>query len=304
MIDRYGKYKLDNAVCWQYKVKEEQNDYDKREFSISAEEIQSIRTSDLTFDYVGKEDISGCREITKFIERYEWLAKMPVWVTHRFTVRYKGILVGVVVMATPYTIADYLKKPEYKKTEKLIARGATNSIAPKNTASWIISNSMDWMVKNTEFRIFSAYADPEALELGTVYQSCNFYYTGQTYGGGYVYIDPDNIDGGWFGDSYFRQRSVIKKAAVRAGVPWNDSYIVENKTGSKRIINWTAMSGDIKIMVEAAVKEYQNRFTKYKTAKKHKYVYVLGKDKRETRMLRSLFEANNKLHDYPIVRGK
>ena len=37
---------------------------------------------------------------------------------------------------------------------------------------------------------------------------------------------------------------------------------------------------------------------------KHKYAYILGKDKRETNYLRKIFENNNKLYPYPKERGK
>lgn len=43
------------------------------------------------------------------------------------------------------------------------------------------------MVKNTQYRLFTAYSDTEAKELGTIYQACNFYYLGKKSGAGYQY---------------------------------------------------------------------------------------------------------------------
>lgn len=37
---------------------------------------------------------------------------------------------------------------------------------------------------------------------------------------------------------------------------------------------------------------------------KHKYAYVLGRDKRETKILRKTFEDKNKTFPYPKERGK
>ena len=52
--------------------------------------------------------------------------------------------------------------------------------------------SIKWMAKNTPFRAFTAYSDPEAKELGTIYQACNFYYIGQS-SGSQSEIRPDSI---------------------------------------------------------------------------------------------------------------
>ena len=40
------------------------------------------------------------------------------------------------------------------------------------------------MVKTTKYRIFYAYSDESAGEIGTVYQACNWYYLGKMAGGG------------------------------------------------------------------------------------------------------------------------
>ena len=37
---------------------------------------------------------------------------------------------------------------------------------------------------------------------------------------------------------------------------------------------------------------------------KHKYVYVLGRDKRETKKLRQMLERNVQIYSYPKERGK
>ena len=63
--------------------------------------------------------------------------------------------------------------------ERLISRGACISWSPKNLGSAFLMWCLRWMVKNTDYRIFTAYSDPTARELGTIYQACNFYYLGQ-----------------------------------------------------------------------------------------------------------------------------
>ena len=170
-ITRFENYNKEH--CWQYDIRLNNLEQDLIISGLSKEEAQTIKISDFNFEHVMSADKNKCAEIKQFIVRHEWLAKMPMSITHRFTARWKGVLVGVIVMATPNAFSNLLGV-EYKNNEKLIARGACISWSPTNTASWLLMQSIKWMVKNTDFRIFTAYSDPEARELGTIYQACNF----------------------------------------------------------------------------------------------------------------------------------
>lgn len=296
-MNRFVDY--DKNHCWQYEVKMQTLQEDLDTLLINPDYVQ---LGYMDFNYISADDQEGCNSIRRFIERYEWLGKLPVWVTHRFAALYGDIMVGAIVMATPNRFSGLLGK-EYKDREKLISRGATVSFAPKNTASWIIMRSIYWMVKNTDFVLFTSYADPSAKELGTVYQACNFYYLGNRFGDALSYVNRDT--GKSFGSSYFDQRSVIKKASILYGVYWKKEYVVLNEKGNKRIINWNAMSDDIKSQVKNAVSKYKSEnFDVVKALPKHKYAYVQGKTVSETRKLRKLFEANNQIYPYPKERGK
>ena len=74
--------------------------------------VKQLTPNDFSFDYVEKTYKDVCFEISKFIERHEWLGKMPIWITHRFTARLKlnNIIAGVVVLATPNTFSHLLGK--------------------------------------------------------------------------------------------------------------------------------------------------------------------------------------------------
>ena len=120
-------------------------------------------------------------------------------------------------MSTPNAFSHILGK-ENRDKEKLVARGASISWAPKNLASWLVSSSVKWMVKHTNFRIFPAYSDPEAKELGTIYQACNFHYLGQTSGTTYQYLDPKHPEKGWFSDREFRKKSKYSRYAQAIGI--------------------------------------------------------------------------------------
>jgi len=295
-----NRYDYAGFHCWQHEMKTKTLEEDVKNFGLSQFEIESLSPKDFSLSFVDKDEKEKCQEIKTFIERYEWLGKLPVWVTHRFAFHWNDILIGALILSTPNKFSNLLGE-EHKDKEKLISRGATISFAPKNTASWMIMGSINWMVHNTPFRIFTAYSDPDAKELGTVYQASNFYYLGQTYGGGYIYFDPENEKAGWVGSSYFSQRGTIKRISSEAGIIWKKDWIKKNRTEIKRKINWEAIPKDAVIEIKRIVKERKAACITKKAKPKHKYVYVLGQTKKETKKLRKLLGEKRFL--YPKERG-
>jgi hypothetical protein len=264
---------------------------DLRLSNLTDVEVKNLRCSDFSFQFESKESIF--QEVKQFIERHEWLGKISLYPTHFFTARYNGILAGVVIMDMPVCFSKLLGE-DTNKLERLISRGACVSWSPKNLASKLISFAMDWMVKNTPYRLFTAYSDTEARELGTIYQACNFYYLGKKSGTGYQF----KLESGkWVSDRYFRARSVYKRIAKQSGIIWEDEW----QSGDS--VFFDKMPSEIALKIKELSKNYQNSLEKRKVEKKHKYAYVLGINKKETKQLRKLFESRNKTYDYPKVRG-
>ena len=119
--------------------------------------------------------------------------------------------------------------------------------------SWLVSRACKWMVQNTEFRVFEAYSDPLAKELGTIYQALNWTYLGQTSGTAKVYLDPKNKDRGWFSDRDFRKKSKYKMYAEQLGIDkkkW-DSYM------GKWSPQWDKMPASTKKMIKDQEKKYK-----------------------------------------------
>ena len=294
VIERYESYNKEH--CWQYDIRLNNLEQDLFNFGIKKEEASLIKVSDFDFGYVASEEKNKCAEIKQFIERHEWLGKMPMSITHRFTARWQGVLVGVIVMATPNAFSNLLGV-EYKNKEKLIARGACISWSPINTASWLLMQSVKWMVKHTDFRIFTAYSDPEAKELGTIYQACNFYYLGQRFGS----------KRGWFGDVGFNDRSQIVRYAKQLGIEWQKEwYKFVGTRNQYRKVDWQAIPDETQKILKDERSEHKKRCKSRISAKKHKYAYILGKNKKETKQLKKLFDENNKrlnVFNYPKERG-
>jgi hypothetical protein len=305
--ERFKDYQ--GSKCWQAHISEVNLKEDLLEAGMSIEDPQKLQVSDFVFEYVDKENREVCAEIKRFIERHEWLGKMPVWITQRFTARLKKTnqLAGVIIMATPNSFS-YLLGKDNKDLEKLIARGACISWAPKNLGSWLITKSIKWMVKNTQFRVFTAYSDPEAKELGTIYQACNFFYLGQQFGAGKQYLDPDNLERGWFGSSGFSDRSQIVRYAKKLGIEFDKSwYKFVGKKKNYRKVNWKTIPEDVAKVLKKEQAEHKARCKQRPAAVKHKYAFILGATKAETKKLRRLFgECNPGMLglEYPKERGK
>jgi hypothetical protein len=164
------------------------------------------------------------------------------------------------------------------------------------------------MVKNTEFRAFSAYSDPEAKELGTIYQACNFIYLGQKFGAGSQYLDPDNPKRGWFGSSGFADRSQIVRYAKKLEIEWQPEwYKMMGKKKNYRKVNWKTIPDTIAKQLKQEREEHKARCLKRQSPTKHKYIYILGQSKKETKELIKLFnQYNSGIKDlaYPTDRGK
>ena len=243
------------------------------------EQNNFLKISDFSFNYVPDSNKDECNKIKKFIEKYEWLGKMPNRPTHRFIAKYNNEIAGVVVFATPNSFSKLLGD-NTDKLEKLISRGACASWTPKNLASSLIMWSIKWMTQNTQFRLFTAYSDPEAKELGTIYQACNFIYLGQKYGSETVYFDINKSHLGWFSNRNFHRRSMYKKTAKKLNIEITWNKVSEIPINIKNILN-------------SKIDEYQQTCIKRYSKPKHKYAYILGKDNKETKYLKKLFEEKN-----------
>ena len=79
-----------------------------------------------------------------------------------------------------------------------------------------------------QFRLFIGYSDPEAKEVGRVYQACNFMFLGHDYGTTVLYCDPERPDE-WFTDRHVRHRTAYQKYAAEAGIPWKDEWVEGNR---------------------------------------------------------------------------
>lgn len=120
----------------------------------------------------------------KIILEYEWLKTLPDYCKYFFGIFFKmenkEYLGGVVIYSTEYSANKMTTWSKYGFYDKIIllSRGVCLWWTPKNTSSYFISKTIDWIKKNTDYKIITATVDPSAGEIGTIYQSLNWYYIG------------------------------------------------------------------------------------------------------------------------------
>jgi len=81
-------------------------------------------------------------------------------------------------------------------------------------------------------------------------------------------------------------------------------YVADIFDTSSEMIQWDNIPDDIEAQLRSRSKIVQSQATRIATPAKHKYAMVLGRDNRETKHLRHLFESRNAIFPYPKQRGQ
>lgn len=281
----------DQPHCWQYDIRLRNREQDLADAGLTEDYVQELSTSDFHFTIV--EDADERRRLKEFIERHEWLGNLSQYTTHWFAAYHHDILAGVLLFNLPNAFSKMLGE-QTPELERLISRGACISWSPKNLASNFVMWSIRWMSENTQYKLFTAYSDPMAREVGTIYQACNFYYLGNKAGTSTRYINP--YTGKIVSDRFFRARSAYRKYAKELGLEWQPNWCTNTK------MLWDNIPDDYEEQLRNHSKLKQSQAQKIIVPPKHKYAMVRGANKKETSELRSLFISKNKTYPYPKDR--
>lgn len=286
--------KFHKKYCYQYQRRLDTIEEDKKNLNLTDDDIANIKLDDITFHILTTKEEK--QEATDFIKRYEWMGTVGSFPTHWFGARWNDVLVGVIIMSMPNAFSKLLGE-QTKNIERLIARGASHSIAPKNLGSKFLMWSIKWMVNNTPYRLFTCYSDPQCAELGSIYQGLNFYYLGQKSGTTTRCINPYNPEK-VISDRAFRARSFYKRYCHDLGIEIQPNWFGD------QTVHWENIPDDIEKQLREYSKEMYKNAKKIEFPNKHKYAFVIGKDKRETKALRQEFLERNKVYEYPKERAK
>lgn len=117
----------------------------------------------------------------RVISRYEWLGHMRGVVDACYGLVAPGqTILGVTVFGrTANPRSGDICGASHRDLAICLRRGACAHDAPPHAASFLISRATQLAAKERGWRIFHAYADEEAGEIGTVYQACNWLYLGK-----------------------------------------------------------------------------------------------------------------------------
>lgn len=176
--------------------------------------------------------LDGCRvekitseEARAVILKYEWLGTMGRSVATYGLRSADGDLLGAAVFGWPSAVQSRdICGVEHRARAVCLERGACVHWAPPNAASYLISQAVGQAAKDHDWRIFYAYADPEAGEIGTVYQACNWLYIGQGVGRTPGRLREDWVlpDGSALSSRSLRHRKLKRQEAI--GLGWRPVY--------------------------------------------------------------------------------
>lgn len=161
--------------AYQYKIRKEQEILERNTIPFNKNNILLKNTT------IKLIDSNIAKEI---ILKYEWLKSMPLFNKFYFGIYFSiegnDYLGGVVIYSEEYSANKATTWDKFGFTNKIIllSRGVCLWWTPKNTASYFIGKTIDWLKKNTNYKIITATVDPAAGEIGIIYQSLNWYYVG------------------------------------------------------------------------------------------------------------------------------
>ncbi len=161
-------------IAHQYKIRQQKEEEEKDSLSFDISKLSLNNTVIKEINFNTAKDI---------ILEYEWLKKMPAFSKYYlgifFIIDGKEHLGGVLVYGPEYSLnTGVWDKYGYSDKILLLSRGVCLWWTPKNTASYFITKANKWIKNNTKYRIITATVDPSAGEIGTIYQSINWYYVG------------------------------------------------------------------------------------------------------------------------------
>jgi hypothetical protein len=119
------------------------------------------------------------REAGSIIKRYEWLGTMGTGTRASYGLHLSSELLGVACFGVGGSHeARNICGWEHIEKAACLQRGACVPWAPKNAASFLIRSACRQAMKDHGWKIFFAYSDPDAGEIGTVYQAVGWHFLG------------------------------------------------------------------------------------------------------------------------------
>jgi hypothetical protein len=161
---------------------------------VHAEHANTEQLPSLSGAVVGQISVEEARSI---ILAHEWLRSMPIGLRACYGLRLRGELLGAACFAAMGGPIRNICGPRFAKKAICLARGACVSHAPKNAGSFLVRWSCRQVCHDYGWKIFFAYADADAGEIGQIYQAAGWSYLGEGLGRreGAFHVDWQSPDG-------------------------------------------------------------------------------------------------------------
>lgn len=195
--------------CHQRKIREEQARLNPRPV---------VPLTGCYVDFISK------AEAKKIILKYEWLGTMGKAEHCVGLLSPDKEILGVACFGQANgTKSHNVCGEEYKDITICLERGTCVHYAHEHAGSFLVSRACKFLVEHTEYRIFFAYSDHEAGEIGTIYQACNWHYLGISPGraGNYRLMIRDLVTG-----EEFSTRTARNRGLYMANINLNPRYSV------------------------------------------------------------------------------
>ncbi len=193
------------------------------------------------------------------INDYEWLGNMGT-TEYAYGIFWQNFLGGAVCFGRTggTNVYSSVCGPQYAQHAITLCRGACVHWAHEHAASKLISTACRMML-NHGYNIFIAYSDPEAGEVGTVYQASNWIYCGMTTA---------------------TEKFIAPDGSVK------DARLVSAYTRDRR-------GGSIKYRCSRAEQKQQmisSGYKFFKGNKKHRYVRIIARTRKEEKQIRAAIQ--------------
>jgi len=175
-------------------------------------------------------------EAKYLIEKYEYLGCVAAVNWYQFGLFFKDLsgkeVIGGAVIFGPEYAENSGVYDKYGYTGKLIllSRGVCLHWCPKNSNSFLVMNAINQLPD--KYEVVTATADPDAGEIGTIYQACNWSYVGQMRKNktrkNFVIKTKDNPEGKKFGTRAIRSKygsMIYEKVLEGAKNEHGDNFI-------------------------------------------------------------------------------
>jgi len=207
VIDRYSiakeRFAADPSKCFQRHIRELHSELDPREplASLDGAVVEKITKS----------------EAEALILKNEWLGTLGTGAVAFYGLKVAGELLGAAAFGVGSSNeARNVCGEENRSLTVTLMRGCCVHYAPKNAASFLVRYAVKQANLDYGWKIFIAYFDPSAGEIGTIYQAANWHYIGAGSGrpAGHVHIGWRRPDGSAVSS---RNRRLTKKRALASG---------------------------------------------------------------------------------------